>query len=117
MKRITLILSMVAFCAVVFSQSLQEKRAVYFTDAAVKEFSLNADQRAELLKARMTYIADMGSVNKQAKNEEITEEVKAEKMKVVNQDMRTAFEKITGKPGKDLQPFYKKMSEELPNVK
>ncbi len=117
MKRFTLFIAMFAFCSVMFGQSLLEKRADYFVDAAAKEFSLTKDQKAELLTARMEYLNTLSDLFKQVKAGEITKEEQQEKSKLPNQKMREVLEKLSGKTNKDLAPFYKKMSEELPSVK
>lgn len=117
MKRFTLFFAMIAFCTVMFGQSLLEKRADFFVDAAAKEFSLTKVQKTELLTARMEYLNNLSDLFKQVKAGEITKEEQQEKAKAPNQKMRDVLEKMTGKTNKDLVPFYQKMSEELPKVK
>ncbi len=117
MKKIVLLFSMIAFCAVMFGQNLKERKIQYFVDAATKEYSLNQEQQKELLNVRTGFVDELSSIFAQFKNGEITKEEQIEKQKKPNKKFKQAFEKITGKTNAELQSFYKRMSEEIPNVK
>lgn len=117
MKKIVLFITMIAFSSIVFGQNLKEKKINYFVDSATKEFSLTKEQSKQLKDARVALLDQMGTVAQEAKEGKITDEEKTEKLKEPNRVFRAEFEKITGKTNKDLQPFYKRMSEEIPNVR
>lgn len=117
MKKILLVLVMVASFSGVYGQNkTQEKKINYFVDAAAKEFSLDSDQKKELLEARHAYISDFMAVQKDSKSGTISDEEKKEKMNKVNSSFMAVLAKITGKTPKDLQPFLGRMRDELKNV-
>lgn len=108
---------MTFFCTTLFSQNLKEKKINYFVEEAQKEFKLTNDQAKELLEARTVMANESADILKKAKNNEITKEEQAEKQKVVNQNFKKVFEKLTGKTNKELEPFYDKMREEIQKLK
>ena len=81
MKKIVLLFSMIAFCAVMFGQNLKERKIQYFVDAATKEYSLNQEQQKELLNVRTGFVDELSSIFAQFKNGEITKEEQIEKQK------------------------------------
>ena len=117
MKQIIFLLAMVTMGTIAFGQTLNEKRATYFTDAATKEFSLNKEQQKELLESRKAYLSTLASLNEQEKNGELNEEDKKKKTNETNQDFKKMMIKLTGKTAAELDPFYTRMRDELKNVK
>lgn len=117
MKRITLIFAFVAFCSAAFSQSLNEKRAQYFTDLATTEFSLKPDQTKELLKTRLAYQESLKDLYAKQKSGEITSEANQAQSQEINKNFKDYMTKLTGKTTKDLDPFYEKIKEGLKDVK
>lgn len=117
MKKIALLFTMFAFSAIMFGQSLKEKKTQYFVDAATKEYSLNKDQAKELLAVRVVLMDELSAIFQKVKDGEVTKEDQKELQKAPNSAFKASFEKITGKTNKELQPFYTRMSEEIPNVK
>lgn len=117
MKKIALLFTMFAFSAIMFGQGLKEKKTQYFVDAAAKEYSLTKEQTKELLAARVVLMDELSSIFQKVKDGSVTKEDQKELQKAPNNTFRAAFERITGKTNKELQPFYTRMTEEIPNVK
>ena len=118
MKKIILTLVLlVAFTATYGQQKLQMKGINYFVDAAAVEFKLDAVAKAKLLETRTTYFMDYMKTIKVAKAEGLEQTEKKEKLNAVNQRFNKALIRITGKNGKEIQPFLKRMREELKDIK
>lgn len=118
MKKIVLTLVLlVAFTATYGQQKWQMKKINYFVDAAAKEFSLDKKAKAKLLKTRTAYFMDYMKAAKAAKADGLDKTEKRKKLKVLNQAFNKNLLEITGKTGKEIQPFLKKMREELKDVK
>lgn len=117
MKKIALLFTMFAFSAIMFGQGLKEKKIQYFVDAATKEYKLNKDQTKELMAARVVLMDELSSIFQKVKDGEVTKDEQKELQKEPNKTFKAAFEKITGKTNAELQPFYNRMTEEIPKVK
>ncbi|WP_066627790.1 hypothetical protein [Labilibacter marinus] len=117
MKKWVLTMAMVVICSVAFAQAWQEKKIQYFVDEATLEFSLNEEQQEQLLKERTEYVSQFSDINKKSKNGQITEEEKKTQVKTINKAFTTYLSGITGKTNKELQPFLKRVREELKSVK
>lgn len=115
-KLILLLLVTVSFSTVYGQNKKQEKKIKYFVEAAVQEYDLNKDQEKQLLDARNAYITEYMAVMKDFKAENINADEKKEKMGAINKGFNKTFAELTGKKMKDLQPFFKRMREELKNV-
>lgn len=112
MKKLVLVLVMMAsFTGLNAQNKTQEKKIKYFVEAAVKEFSLNADQHKQLLDARNAYITDYMKVSKSAEGDD-----KKSKLNEVNKSFNQVLSEITGKTFSELQPFLARMRDELPNI-
>ncbi len=117
MKRITLIFAFVAFCSVVFGQSLNEKRAQYFTDMATKEFSLKPDQTKQLMKTRLAYHEELKANFSKQKSGDITPEENKTQSQEINKNFKEYMSKLTGKTPKELDAFYETIKEGLKDIK
>lgn len=112
MKKLVLVLVLMAsFTGMTAQNKTQEKKIKYFVEAAVKEFSLNADQHKQLLDARNAYITDYMKVSKSAEGDD-----KKAKLNEVNKSFNQVLSEITGKTFSELQPFLARMRDELQNV-
>lgn len=118
MKRIILTLVVALIATVSFSQNdWQQKKIDYFVDAATKEFKLDKKQTKQLSKIRTAYFLDYMVFIKSAKAGDITQEEKKTKVNAHNQQFNSDLKEITGKENKEIQPFLKRMREEIKNVK
>lgn len=117
MKKICFALLLITVASFAQAQNLNEKRVQYFVTAATKEFNLDKGKEKQLYDARMVYQTTTGSLNKQVKSGELTEEEQKKKMNQVNQDFRKKMGALTGKTSKELAHFYEKMRTELQAVK
>lgn len=117
MKKITLIFAFVALCSIAFGQSLNEKRAQFFTDMATKEFSLKPEQTKELLKNRLEYHESLKSLFGKQKSGEITPEENKTQSQEINKNFKDYMTKMTGKTPKELNDFYEKVKEGLKDIK
>ena len=118
MKKIVLTLVLlVAFTATYGQQKWQMKKINYFVDAAAKDFNLDKEAKAKLLKVRTAYFMNFMKTMKAAKAEGLEQAERRKKLKVINQAFNKDLIEITGKTGKEIQPFLKKMREELKDVK
>lgn len=117
MKKIILLIAFFCVYSISFGQTLNEKRAKFFTEEATKEFKLNDEQKKDLLTKRTDYLTTLTSLNQQAKNNEITAEEKQTKTNETNKDFKALMVKLTGKTEKELEPFYVRIREELQKVK
>ncbi|MDC0177458.1 hypothetical protein OAJ14_04830 [Polaribacter sp.] len=118
MKKIVLTLVLlVAFTATYGQKKWQMKKINYFVDAAAKDFNLDKEAKAKLLKVRTAYFMDYMKTMKAAKAEGLEQAERRKKLNVINQAFNKDLIEITGKTGKEIQPFLKKMREELKDVK
>ena len=117
MKKFALLFTMIFFSSIMFGQSLKEKRIQYFVDAASKEYSLSKEQTKELLALRTVLIKDLSSILQKVKKGEVSKDDQKSLEKAPNKAFKNSFEKITGKTNAELQPFYIRMTEEIPNLK
>ena len=118
MKKIVLtLLLVVAFTASYGQNKYQERQNKYFVEAAAKEYNLNDAQQKELTEIRTTMVLAYGETQKAAKSGAITKEEKKTKNGEASKAFNSAVIKLTGKNYKELAPFFKKMREELKNVK
>lgn len=118
MKKIVLtLLLVVAFTATYGQQKWQMKKINYFVDAAAKEFKLDKKAKEELLKVRTAYFMDYIKTNKKANADGLSKEEKRKKLNAVNQEFNENLREISGKTGAEIQPFLKRMRDELKNVK
>lgn len=117
MKKIILMFAFVAVCTIAFGQSLNEKRAQYFTDQAATEFSLSKDQVKELYKTRLAYHDSLKQLSMQVKSGDISAEDNASKSQEINRNFKEYMVKFTGKTQNDLNSFYDKIKEGLKAVK
>lgn len=118
MKKIILtLLLVVAFTATYGQQKWQMKKINYFVDAAAKEFKLDKNAKEKLLKVRTAYFMDYIKTNKQAKIDGLSKDEKRKKLNAVNQNFNKKLREISGKNGSEIQPFLKRMRDELKDVK
>ncbi|WP_339882631.1 hypothetical protein [Polaribacter vadi] len=118
MKKIVLtLLLVVAFSTTYGQNKYQERQNKYFVEAAAKEFNLNKDQQKELAEVRTTMVLAYGESNSAMKEGTITKEEMQEKNKEASRNFNNAVIKMTGKTYKELAPFFKRMRDELKNVK
>ena len=114
MKRIILTLVVALLTTVAFSQNeWQQKKIDYFVDAAAEEFELDKKQTKKLSKIRTAYFLDYMEIIKSAKAGDITQEEKKTKINAHNQKFNDDLKELTGKEKKDIQPFLKRMREEM----
>ena len=118
MKKIVLtFVLLVSFTVTYGQQKWQMKKINYFVDAAVKEFNLDKDAKAKLLEVRTSYFMDYMKTMKEAKAEGLEQAEKRKKLNGVNQSFNKDLREISGKNGKEIQPFLKRMRLELKDVK
>lgn len=118
MKKIFLtLLLVVGFSSVYGQQKWQMKKINYFVDAAAKEFNLDKDAKAKLLEVRTAYFLDYMKTMKEAKAAGLEQAEKRKKLNAVNQEFNKNLREISGKTGQEIQPFLKRMRDELKNVK
>ena len=118
MKKLAFVFVLFLTITTAFGQNKwQQKQINHFVDSAVKEYSLNDDQKKELTTSRTTVIMAYIDSAEKAKNGEMTVEEKKELTQQASNDFNSAFTKITGKTYKEVQPFLQKMQEEIKNLK
>ena len=106
MKRIILTLIVVLTVSVTFGQNKwQQEKINYFVEAAVKEYNLNEDQKAELIDFRTKMVMDYSNAQKAKKAGEATQEETKVKYKSYGNAFHNSFIKLTGKSYKELKPF------------
>ena len=118
MKKIILtLLLVVSFSAIYGQNKFQERQNKYFVEAAAKEYNLNEAQQKELTELRTTMVVAYGESQKEAKAGTITKEEKKAKNGEASKAFNNGVIKLTGKNYKELAPFFKRMREELKEVK
>ncbi|TGV01885.1 hypothetical protein [Flavivirga rizhaonensis] len=119
MKKIVLILLVVvSFSTTTYGQSKwHEKQNNYFVEQAGKEFGLKNDQKKELKEKRMEMIMSFVNSNKALKNGELTKEQQKEKRREASKKFNSYFSQLVGKPYAEVEPFLKRMRDEIKNLK
>ena len=118
MKKIILtLLLVVAFTATYGQQKWQMKKINYFVDAAAKEFNLDKKAKAKLLEVRTSYFMDYMKTMKKAKADGLEKDERRKKLTAVNQEFNKNLREISGKNGREIQPFLKRMRQELKDLK
>ena len=116
MKNTLLILIFALITSVSFGQNKwHDGKIKQFVDAAAKEYNLDNNQVKELQEVRKNYVYSYIETAKNEKEGEISNEVKQEKNKELNDSFHNFLIKLTGKNYKELQPFLARMREELKN--
>ena len=119
MKKITLIIAMLAFTFSSIAQSTNEynegrfKRSKVYAEVAAQEFGLTKEQQEELYEKKVQHYADSYEANQKFNKGEITKEEK----KIPNQKFGRYFNQLTGKNYQELKPFYEKVKKELDKLK
>jgi len=118
MKKITLIIAMLAFT---FSSVAQKsdwnegrfERSKVYAEVAAKEFNLTKEQQQELYEMKVNHYEEQYEATQKFKKGEITKEEK----KNPNKKFGKYFNQLTGKNYKELKPFYEKVKIELDKLK
>jgi len=119
MKKLTLIIAMLAFTFSSIAQKTSEynegrfERSKVYVEVAAKEFNLTEVQQKELYEKKVQHYADSYEANQKFNSGEITKEEK----KIPNQKFGKYFNKLTGKNYQELKPFYEKVKKELDKLK
>ena len=118
MKKILLTLLLaVTFTATYAQNKYQERQNKYFVEAAAKEYNLDQAQQDDLTNTRTTMVLAFKDIADKVKSESITkDEAKAQRQEA-SKAFNNAIIKLTGKNYKELNPFLKRMREELKTVK
>jgi uncharacterized protein YjbJ (UPF0337 family) len=118
MKRIILTLLVAFVATAAFSQNKwQQKKIDYFVDAGTAEFKLDTKQTKELSKTRTAYFLEYMEIINKEKAGDITEDEKKTQVNAHNQKFNNDLKEITGKENDEIQPFLKRMRDELKDVK
>lgn len=118
MKKLAFVFLLFLTVTATFGQNKwQQNQINHFVDAAVKEYSLNEDQKKELSEIRTTVVMAYHNSNQQVKDGAITEDEKKEITKTASNVFNKAFIQMTGKSYKELEPFFQRMQKELKNAK
>ena len=118
MKKIVLTLLLVVSFATTYGQNkYQERQNKYFVEAAAKEYKLDEAQQKELAEIRTVMVLAYGESQKEFKAGTITKEEKQAKNGTASKAFNNGVIKLTGKNYKELAPFFKRMRDELKNVK
>ena len=114
MKRILLTLVVILTVSLSFGQNKwQQKKIDYFVEAAVKEYNLNDEQKAELIDFRTKMVMDYAEAQKAKKSGEATQEETKKKNQSFANEFHNKFIKLTGKSYKELEPFLDRVRQEL----
>lgn len=119
MKKIALIIAMLAFTFSGVAQSTNEwnegrfERSKIYAEVAAQEFDLTKEQQDELYEKKVQHYAESYEAAQKFKKGEITEEEK----KIPNKKFGKYFNKLTGKNYQELKPFYEKVKKELDKLK
>lgn len=119
MKKITLIIALLAFTFSSVAQSTSEynegrfKRSKVYAEVAAQEFGLTKDQQQELYEKKVQHYAESYEAKQKFNKGEITKEEK----NIPNQKFGKYFNKLTGKNYQQLKPFYDKVKKELDKLK
>ena len=118
MKKLIIALLLFASVATSYAQGkFHDRQNEAYIEAAAKEFDLNEKQQTELSEIRMEMVKVYITSNKSFKAGDITKEEKKELTKEASKTYHNKLAKLTGKAYKDMQPWLKKMREELKKVK
>ncbi len=118
MKKITLIIAMLAFTFSSIAQTSdwnegRFERSKVYAEVAAEEFGLTKEQQQELYERKVQHYAEQYEAQQKFKTGEITKEEK----KVPNRKFGKYFNKLTGKNYKELKPFYDKVHKEISKIK
>ena len=114
MKRIILTLLVVLTVSVTFGQNKwHQKQINYFVDAAVKEYSLNEEQKKELTEIRTTVIMAYIDGQQEVKDGERTQEENKEITKQASNVFNSKFGEMIGKTYNEFSPFLQKIAKEI----
>lgn len=119
MKKITLIIAMLAFTLTGMAQKTSDynegrfERSKVYAEVAAQEFDLTKEQQKELYEKKVQHYADSYEATQKFKKGEITKEEK----KIPNQKFGRYFNQLTGKNYQELKPFYEKVKKELDKLK
>jgi len=118
MKKITLIIAMLAFTFASVAQTNdwnegRFERSKVYAEVAAEEFGLTKEQQQELYEKKVQHYAESYEAKQKFKNGEITKEEK----KIPNKKFGKYFNKLTGKKYKELKPFYDKVQKEIAKIK
>ncbi|SDX41869.1 hypothetical protein SAMN05444411_105134 [Lutibacter oricola] len=117
MKKILLTLVVLFTITASFGQNKwQQKQISYFVDAAVKEYSLNEDQKTELNEIRTTVIMAYINGAKKVKSGELTKNENKEITKKASNVFNKKFGKMIGKNYKEFSPFLQKIAKEIKDL-
>ena len=118
MKKLIIALLLFATVTTSFAQGkFHERQNTAYIEAAAKEFDLDEKQQVELSDFRMEMVKAYITSNKAFKAEEITKEEKKKLTKEASKVYHNKLSELTGKAYKEMQPWLKKMREELKKVK
>ncbi|MDH3322757.1 MAG: hypothetical protein OEM04_07190 [Flavobacteriaceae bacterium] len=115
MKKITLIIAMLAFTISSVAQSTSEynegrfERSKVYAEVAAQEFGLTKEQQQELYEKKVQHYEASYEAAQKFKRGEITKEEK----KIPNKKFGKYFNQLTGKNYKQLKPFYDKVHKEI----
>jgi len=119
MRKITLIIAMLAFTFSSIAQSTSEynegrfERSKVYAEVAAQEFDLTKEQQQELYEKKVQHYAASYEANQKFNKGEITKEEK----KIPNQKFGRYFNELTGKNYQELKPFYEKVHKEIDKLK
>jgi len=118
MKKITLIIALLAFTFSSVAQSTSEynegrfERSKVYAEVAAQEFGLTKEQQQELYEKKVQHYAESYEATQKFKGGEITKEEK----NIPNQKFGSYFNKLTGKNYQQLKPFYDKVHIEISKI-
>lgn len=117
MKRLITTLTICLFIGSAFAQKLHERKSAYYAEKAAKEFSLSKDDQQKVYDNFLNLRLELSDLNGQVKEGKLTNEEMKPLAKEVNLKYKNFMAELTGKPKRDLEPFFKQMREELKDVK
>jgi len=119
MKKLTLIIAMLAFTFTSVAQSTSEwnegrfERSKVYAEVAAQEFDLTKEQEKELYEKKVKHYEESYEAKQKFKRGEITKEEK----NIPNRKFGAYFNKLTGKSYEELKPFYEKVHKEIDKLK
>lgn len=116
MKRLSLLFAIVAICGSVFAQKHVEKKVNYFVDEAVKEYSLNEEQKNQLHEVYSAQAKEVAAINKEVKEGNKTREEAKVIYKKNTQEITALLCEMTGKTKKEVKPFLERVRQELKTI-